>query len=136
MEPDYRLIPVGSIRSQIRDVADCPRQGRDAGQEAWVEILPEYQEALEGLSDRTRILVICWLHEARRDVLQVRPRGDPSRPLTGVFATRSSSRANPIAVYPVDLLEVRENALRVRGIDAIDGTPVVDIKPHVRRLDD
>jgi tRNA-Thr(GGU) m(6)t(6)A37 methyltransferase TsaA len=136
MENGYRLTPIGRIRSSVVGVADSPRQGRVAGLEAWIEVLPVYAGALEGLAGRSQIQVICWLHLAPRDVLQVRPQGDPDRPLTGVFATRSPVRPNPIAVYTADLLQLRGLELHVRGIDAVDGTPVVDIKPHIHRLDD
>jgi tRNA-Thr(GGU) m(6)t(6)A37 methyltransferase TsaA len=136
MENEYRLTPIGRIRSSVVDVAGSPRQGRDAGLEAWIEVLPGYADALDGLAGRRQILVICWLHLAPRDVLRGRPQGDPDRPLTGVFATCSSARPNPIAVYTVDLLKIRGTELHVRGIDAVDGTPVVDIKPHIERLDD
>ena len=131
----YELVPIGRVRSPVASVEEAPRQGRDAGTVAEVQILPQYAEALAGIERWARVRVTCWLHRASRDVLGVHPRGDPSSPLTGVFATRSPSRPNPLAVYTVDLLERRDTTLVVAGIDAVDGTPVVDIRPHVPRLD-
>jgi L-fuculose-phosphate aldolase len=132
----YRLVPVGYIRSPIKNREDAPRQGRDVGVEVSVDVLPDYRSALEGLERWPQIQVVCWMHLAPRDVLQVVPKGDPSLPLTGVFATRSPTRPNPFAIYTVDLLEVSCTGLQVRGVDAVDGTPVVDIRPHIHRLDD
>ncbi len=128
--------PVGYIRSSIKSRAQAPRQGRDASVEARIEIIPRYAVALDGIAQWSELLVICWLHLADRDILAVHPRGDLNVPLTGVFGTRSPSRPNPIAVYTVDLLSMEENLLHVKGIDAVDGTPVLDIKPHIHRLDD
>ncbi len=132
----YGLVPIGRVRSAVTSVEEAPRQGRDAGTVAEVEIFPRYAEALVGIERWARLRVTCWLHRASRDVLGVHPRGDPSSPLTGVFATRSPSRPNPLAVYTVDLLERRGTTLVVAGVDAVDGTPVVDVRPHVPRLDD
>lgn len=130
------LVTVGYVRSDLKDRAGAPRQGRDAGAEAWVEVLEPFADGLLGLEDRERILVLCWLHLADRGGLRLRPRGDPSAPLTGVFSTRSPNRPNPLAVYPARLLEVKGRWLRVAGLDAVDGTPVVDLKPYVPRLDE
>jgi L-fuculose-phosphate aldolase len=132
----YSLVPVGYVRSPFKEPEEAPRQGRDAGTEVVIEVEPAFVEALAGIEESARLQITCWLHLAARDRLRVHPRGDPETPLKGVFATRSPLRPNPIAVYTADLIEVRGNTLRVRGIDAVDGTPVVDIKPHARRLDD
>ena len=130
------LVTIGYVRSALKDRDTAPRQGRDANGEAWIEVLEGYAEGLLGLEDRGWVQVICWLHLAPRDGLRVRPRGDPTVPLAGVFATRSPARPNPLAVYPARLLEVKGRWLRVSGLDAVDGTPVVDLKPHVTRLDE
>ena len=130
-----QLRPIGVVHSLLRDPADAPRQGREAGIEAEIEVFPEYAAALQGIGERPRLLVVCWLHRSRRDLLQVPPR-DGAGPPRGVFSTRSPNRPNPLAVYPVEVLSVNRNRLRVRGIDAVDGTPVVDLKPRVPRLDD
>jgi tRNA-Thr(GGU) m(6)t(6)A37 methyltransferase TsaA len=132
----FNIAPVGYVRSDITDRGRAPRQGRDAFVDSRIEILPQYINALEGLAQWSQLLVTCWLHLADRDTLAVHPRGDSNARLTGVFATRSPARPNPVAIYTVDLLSVEGNALNVRGIDAIDGTPVLDIKPHIHRLDD
>ncbi len=136
-EMEYvKAVIIGSIRSAIQDRASAPRQGRDVAQEAVVEIRPEYSDALEGIEKWDQLLVTCWLHLAPRDILKVHPTGDKELPLTGVFGTRSPVRPNPVAVYVVELLKIDGNRLHVRGIDAVDGTPVLDIKPHINRLDD
>ena len=132
----FHAVPVGYVRSDVTDRVRAPRQGRDASVNAMIEILPEYSDAMDGIGQWSQLLVTCWLHLADRDTLAVHPRGDASAPLTGVFGTRSPARPNPVAVYTVDLISVKGNSLNVRGIDAVDGTPVLDIKPHVHRLDD
>ena len=136
MNGSFRTVPIGYVRSWVTDRGDAPRQGGDAGSEVVLEVLPDYAPAVEGIEEWDGILVICWMHLASRDVLQVHPKGDPSHHLTGVFGTRSPARPNPLAVYTVELVRVEGLKIQVRGIDAVDGTPVVDIKPHVHRLDD
>jgi len=136
MERYFDTVPIGYVRSPIRDRGHAPRQGKDAGFEVLLEILPEYAAAVDGIEEWDMIQVICWMHLASRDVLRVHPKENPSLPLTGVFATRSPARPNPLSVYTAELISVENLKLTVRGIDAIDGTPVVDIKPHVHRLDD
>ena len=132
----FNISPVGYVRSDVTDRGQAPRQGRDADLDARIEILTQYSEALDGIGKWSQLLVICWMHLADRDILAVHPRRNANAPLTGVFGTRSPARPNPVAVYTVDLLSVEGSTLYVRGIDAIDGTPVLDIKPHVHRLDD
>ena len=132
----FHAVPVGYVRSDVSDRGRAPRQGRDASAQAGIEILPEYTDAMDGIGQWSQLLVTCWLHLADRNTLAVHPRRDANAPLAGVFATRSPARPNPVAVYIVDLLSVKGNALKVRGIDAVDGTPVLDIKPHIHRLDD
>jgi len=136
MEGHLETVTIGYVCSTVKDRGHAPRQGRDTGFEVVLEILPEYAAAAEGVEGWDIIQVICWMHLASRDVLQVHPKGNPSSPLTGVFATRSPARPNPLAVYTAELISVENLRLKVRGIDAIDGTPVLDIKPHVHRLDD
>ncbi len=135
MKEGLAVVPVGFVRSAVKRVADAPRQGREAGTEAAIEVLPAYGEGLGGLAPGMRLLVVCWMHLASRDELLLRPRGDPDAPVAGVFATRSPNRPNPLAVYTVDLLAVEGLRLAVRGIDAVDGTPVLDLRPHRPRLD-
>jgi tRNA-Thr(GGU) m(6)t(6)A37 methyltransferase TsaA len=131
----FNAVPVGYVRSDVTDRLQAHRQGRDDSVDARIEILPRYSEALEGIKQWSQLLVVCWLHLADRETLTVHPKGDVSAPLTGVFGTRSPARPNPAAVYTVDLLAVKGNTLYVRGIDAVDGTPVLDIKPYIHRLD-
>jgi tRNA-Thr(GGU) m(6)t(6)A37 methyltransferase TsaA len=132
----FNIVPVGYIRSDVTERGQAPRQGRDSDLGASIEILAQYSEALEGIGQWSQLLVICWMHLADRDILAVHPKGNAKAPLTGVFGTRSPARPNPVAVYAVDLLSLEGNILYVKGIDAVDGTPVLDIKPHIHRLDD
>jgi tRNA-Thr(GGU) m(6)t(6)A37 methyltransferase TsaA len=131
--PDaHVLTPIGRVVSAIVDPADAPRQGDEADIDAWIELDPELAGGLEGVAVGDELVVLTWLHLARRDVLEVHPRGDETRPLTGVFATRSPHRPNPIGLHTVTVLERREHALRVAGLEAVDGTPVLDLKPVLR----
>jgi len=104
-------------------------QGDEGAPEAWLELTPQIAPGLAGIKAGDELLLLTWLHLAQRDVLQVHPRGDLNRPLTGVFATRSPDRPNPIGLHRVSVLEVRDQKLRVAPLEAIDGTPIVDIKP-------
>jgi tRNA-Thr(GGU) m(6)t(6)A37 methyltransferase TsaA len=123
------LRSVGTIQSSLRARSEAPRQGSEGAPDAWLEVHPWAAEALHGLAVGDEILVITWLHEARRDVLQVHPRSDPRNPLTGVFATRSPDRPNPLGLHPVTVRAIEGTRLRIGPIEAIDGTPVVDLKP-------
>lgn len=125
---DFRLI--GVVRSRLTAKEEAPKQGPEGAPEAWIEIDPAFAEALDGIAAGTSVFLLTWLHEAQRDVLRVHPRDDPRNPLTGVFATRSADRPNPIGLHRVRVLEIVPPArLRVAPLEAIDGTPVVDIKP-------
>jgi len=124
-----QLHPVGVIRSTIKQRSDAPRQAAEGAPDAWLEIHSFATDALDGLAAGDELIVITWLHRARREVLKVHPRSDPRNPLTGVFATRSPDRPNPLGLHRVTLREVAGNRLRIGPIEAIDGTPVVDIKP-------
>jgi tRNA-Thr(GGU) m(6)t(6)A37 methyltransferase TsaA len=117
------------IRSAIRDRSRAPRQGEEGAPDAWIEVRAFAQDALLGIAPGDEILVFTWLHRADRSVLRVRPRGDASRPLAGVFATRSPDRPNPVGLHPVTVRSVRGRRLRVGPLEAIDGTPVLDLKP-------
>jgi tRNA-Thr(GGU) m(6)t(6)A37 methyltransferase TsaA len=127
-----RLRPIGVIRSVLDTRRDAPRQGSEGAPDAWLEVHPWAIEGLEGLSVGDDVIVITWLHQARRDVFRVRPRSDPRHALTGVFATRSPDRPNPLGLHPVVVRAIDGNRLRIGPIEAIDGTPVVDIKPALR----
>ena len=125
----YALRPIGVVRSTLMKRAEAPRQGYEGAPDAYLEIEREFMAGLEGLAPGDEVLVLTWLHESARDVLQVRPRDDPANPITGVFATRSPDRPNPIGVHRVKIREVGEARLKVGPLEAIDGTPVIDIKP-------
>jgi tRNA-Thr(GGU) m(6)t(6)A37 methyltransferase TsaA len=104
-------------------------QGDEGAPEAWLELTPQAAQGLTGIEVGHELIVLTWLHLAQRDVLQVHPRGDLNRPLTGVFATCSPDRPNPVGLHRVSVLEVKKQKLRVAPLEAIDGTPIVDIKP-------
>jgi tRNA-Thr(GGU) m(6)t(6)A37 methyltransferase TsaA len=125
----YTIEPIGFVRSTLTRLEDAPRQGDEGAPEAWLELAPQVAQGLTGIEVGDELMVLTWFHLAQRDVLQVYPRGDLNRPLTGVFATRSPDRPNPIGLHRVSVLEVVEHKLRVAPLEAIDGTPVVDIKP-------
>jgi tRNA-Thr(GGU) m(6)t(6)A37 methyltransferase TsaA len=120
--------PIGVIRSGLTSRRHAPMQGSEGAPDAWLEIHPWAADGLLRIVPGDELMVITWLHEARRDVLRVHPRSDPARPLTGVFATRSPDRPNPIGIHPVVVRAVEGSRLRIGPIEAIDGTPVVDIK--------
>jgi tRNA-Thr(GGU) m(6)t(6)A37 methyltransferase TsaA len=125
----FRLEPIGVLRSQLVACADAPKQGHEGAPDAWLELRPALARGLAGLAVGDPLIVITWLHLARRDVLEVHPRGDPRNPLAGVFATRSPDRPNPLGLHRVRVRAVEAGRLRIGPIEAIDGTPVVDVKP-------
>jgi tRNA-Thr(GGU) m(6)t(6)A37 methyltransferase TsaA len=127
--------PIGSIQSSLKSRRQAPKQGSEGAPDAWLEIVPAVARGLEGISAGQEIVLITWLHQARRDVLRVHPRSDKNLPLAGVFATRSPDRPNPLGLHRVTVLEIVGNRLRVRPLEAIDGTPVVDIKPVLTKAD-
>ena len=128
----YSLQAIGVVRSSLERREDAPMQGHEGAPEATISLESSFAEALRGLAAGDEIIVITWLHLADRSVLQVHPRDDTSRPLTGVFATRSSDRPNPLGLHRVTVLAIDGTELRVGPLEAIDGTPVVDIKPVLR----
>jgi tRNA-Thr(GGU) m(6)t(6)A37 methyltransferase TsaA len=128
-----RLRPIGVIRSRIKLRHRAPKQGFEGAPDAWIDVRRWAAPALHRLAVGDAIIVITWLHRGRRDVLQVHPRSDVRIPLTGVFATRSPDRPNPLGLHPVVVHAIAGNRLRVGPIEAIDGTPVVDIKPDLPR---
>jgi len=124
-----QLRPIGVIRSTIKSRSEAPRQGTEGAPDVWLEVHRFAAEAMDGLSVGDEIIVVTWLHRDNRDVMKVHPRSDPRRRLTGVFATRSPDRPNPLGLHPVTVRRIVKNRLRIGPIEAIDGTPVVDIKP-------
>lgn len=128
-ENSYTLEPIGVVRSELVSLETAPLQGNEGAPDAWLELTAPVAPGLVGITAGDEVIVLTWLHRARRDVLQVHPRGNPEVPLTGVFATRSPDRPNPVGLHRVSVLEVAGQRLRVAPMEAIDGTPVVDIKP-------
>lgn len=126
------LRPIGVVRSVLQKRADAPRQGSEGAPDAWLEVHPWAADGLQGLAVGDELIVITWLHQARRETLRVHPRDDARNPLTGVFATRSPDRPNPLGLHPVRVLAIEGGRLRVGPLEAIDGTPVVDLKPVLR----
>src|SRR5258708_4427083 len=126
---NYLLDPIGYIRSSLRTREDAPRQGSEEAPDAWLEVKEAFGSALDGVVPGDEVIVITWFHQSQRDILRVHPRGDRRNPLTGVFATRSPDRPNPLGLHRVRVLEIVDNKLKIGPIEALEGTPVVDIKP-------
>jgi len=127
---------IGRVVSPLTDRSSAPKQGFEGSPEAWIEIAPEVAPGLDGIAAGQRIIVLTWLDRAARDVLRTRPRDDPDASERGVFATRSPDRPNPIGLHLVQVVEVDGARLRVRDLEALDGTPVVDIKPQIHGIHD
>jgi tRNA-Thr(GGU) m(6)t(6)A37 methyltransferase TsaA len=127
--PAYELRPIGIVESPLLDPKAAPLQGDEGSPEAWLVFHPQLGGGLRDLRRETDILVLTWLHRARRDVLSVHPRGDPNNPEQGVFNTRSPDRPNPIGLHRVTILAIEGTRIRVRNLEAVDGTPIVDVKP-------
>jgi tRNA-Thr(GGU) m(6)t(6)A37 methyltransferase TsaA len=125
----FELTPVGHVRSPLTDRDAAPKQGDEGAPEAWIVFEPHLLAALEGIREGDELMVLTWLDRADRSVLLVHPRSDPSRPLQGVFNTRSPDRPNPIGLHRVGVLAVEGERFRVRDLEALDGTPVLDVKP-------
>ncbi len=123
------LTPIGRVESPLTDPASAPKQGDEGAPDAWLVFEPAVLDALDGLRPGDEVIVLAWLDRARRDVLRVHPRGDMSRRRQGVFSTRSPDRPNPIGVHRVRVVAFDGDRIRVRALEAIDGTPVVDLKP-------
>jgi tRNA-Thr(GGU) m(6)t(6)A37 methyltransferase TsaA len=124
----FSVHPIGVVRSPLRDLDQAPRQADEDAPEAELVFREDVAAALEGIEAGAVIELLTWLHLADRDTLQTRPRGDAARAVTGVFATRSPNRPNPIGLHTVTVLEAGRRTLRVAGLEAVDGTPVIDIK--------
>ena len=129
----YQVVPVGWVESSLTDRAQAPRQGDEGAPDAWLVFEPEFADALGDLAAGTEIIVVTWLDRAARDVLVTRPRGDPARPLSGVFSTRSPDRPNPIGLHRVRVIATDGLRIQVRPLEALDKTPVLDIKPVLDR---
>ena len=125
----YFIRPIGLIRSELNRREDAPKQGVEGAPDVWLEIDPAFLEGLHGIVAGDELVILTWFHAAARDRLKVHPRGDPHAPLTGLFATRSPDRPNPIGLHRVTVREIAGNHIKIGPMEAIDGTPVVDIKP-------
>jgi tRNA-Thr(GGU) m(6)t(6)A37 methyltransferase TsaA len=130
--PRFDVAPIGMVESALTDVASAPKQGDEGAPDAWLVFEPDVLDGLRDLRPGDRVIVVTWLDRARRDVLRVHPRDDVANPETGVFSTRSADRPNPIGLHPVEILSVERERVRVRSLEAVDGTPVVDVKPLLR----
>ncbi|MBS1800080.1 MAG: tRNA (N6-threonylcarbamoyladenosine(37)-N6)-methyltransferase TrmO [Acidobacteria bacterium] len=126
------LAPVGHIRSSLKERKNAPRQAAEQAPAAAIEVLPAFSHAIEGLRPGDEIWILTWLHEADRDTLKVHPRSDPRNPLTGVFATRSPDRPNPIGLHRATIVKLEGALVYVDAIEAIESTPVLDIKPVLK----
>ena len=126
------LVRVGIVESPLTDRATAPKQGDEGAPEAWLAFEPGMAEALDGIAAGDELLLLTWLDRAHRDVLRVHPRDDPRRPEQGVFNTRSPDRPNPIGLHRVTVLEIDGPRVRVSSLEALDGTPIVDVKPPLR----
>lgn len=121
--------PVGVVESELTELAAAPNQGDEGAPSAWLAFDAEYGDALDGLQVGDEVVVLTWLDRAEREVLRVHPRSDRSRPLSGVFGTRSPDRPNPIGLHPAQIEAIDGLRVRVGGLEAIDGTPILDLKP-------
>jgi tRNA-Thr(GGU) m(6)t(6)A37 methyltransferase TsaA len=123
------LVPIGSVKSPLTDSAAAPKQGDEGAPDAWLVLNEGATAGLDGIATGDEIVVLTWLDRARRDVLSAHPRGDLSRPPQGVFSTRSPDRPNPIGLHRVEVAEIDGHRLRVHRLEALDGTPILDLKP-------
>ena len=123
------LVPIGRVESPLTDPAEAPKQGDEGAPDAWLILDGGVVEGLDGIETGDEIIVLAWLDRARRDVLSVHPRGDLARRPQGVFSTRSPDRPNPIGLHRVEVAEIDGNRVRVHGLEALDGTPILDLKP-------
>ena len=130
------LVTIAKVESPLKERAEAPKQGDEGAPDAWLAFEPAVAEALDGIAVGDELLVLTWLDRARRDVLRVHPRSDRSRPEQGVFNTRSPDRPNPIGLHRVRVLAIGGERLHVSGLEALDGTPVLDVKPVIGGIDE
>jgi tRNA-Thr(GGU) m(6)t(6)A37 methyltransferase TsaA len=127
----FDVTPIGKVESSLTDAASAPKQGHEGAPDAWLVFESSVLEALEGIRPGARVIVLTWLDRARRDLLRVHSRDDPSNPMQGVFNTRSADRPNPIGLHEVEVLAVQDGRVHVRPLEALDGTPILDVKPVI-----
>jgi tRNA-Thr(GGU) m(6)t(6)A37 methyltransferase TsaA len=130
----FEVVPIGRVESPLKERAQAPRQGDEGGPDAWLVFEPAVAEGIRDLAPGDEILVLTWLDRAARDVLVTRPRDDPARPATGVFSTRSPDRPNPIGLHRVQVVATQGLRVQVRPLEALDQTPVIDVKPVLDRI--
>jgi tRNA-Thr(GGU) m(6)t(6)A37 methyltransferase TsaA len=130
-QPSYDVVPIGRVESPLTDKAAAPKQGREGSPEAWLVFEPAILEGLDGIAAGDEVILLTWLDRADRDVLRVHPRDDVNNPMRGVFGTRSADRPNPIGLHPIQIVEIDGSRVRVRDLEALDGTPIVDVKPVI-----
>lgn len=126
---NFEVRAIGRVGSPLKDLEAAPRQADEGAPEAWLVFEPDVVEGLRGIRVGDEVIVLTWLDRARRDVLSVHPRGDTSRPQEGVFNTRSPHRPNPIGLHEVQITAIDGPRVRVRSLEALDGTPIIDVKP-------
>jgi tRNA-Thr(GGU) m(6)t(6)A37 methyltransferase TsaA len=132
----YEVRPIGKVESPLVDRASAPRQGDEGSPDAWLVFAPGVSDGIRDLEAGSEILLLTWLDRARRDVLAVHPRGDSRNPLTGVFSTRSPDRPNPIGLHRVRIVAIDGTRIQVRNLEALDGTPILDVKPLLGPIDE
>jgi tRNA-Thr(GGU) m(6)t(6)A37 methyltransferase TsaA len=126
---NFEITAIGQVKSPLTDLESAPRQPDEGAPPAWLVFDPGVLEGLRSFQPGDQVILITWLDRARRDVLSVHPRGDPSRPEAGVFSTRCPHRPNPIGLHQVEITAVNGRRIQVRGLEAVDGTPIIDVKP-------
>ncbi len=129
------LVPIGTVESPLRELADAPKQGSEGAPDAWLVFDDQTAEGLDGIGEGDEILVLTWLDRAQREILRVHPRDDPNNPERGVFSTRSADRPNPIGLHRVQVISITGRRVQVCPLEALDGTPIVDVKPALSGLD-
>ena len=130
-QASYDVVPIGRVESPLTDKATAPKQGHEGSPDAWLVFEPAVLEGLDGIAAGDEVILLTWLDRADREVLRVHPRDDVSNPMRGVFNTRSADRPNPIGLHQVQIVAIEGGRMRVRNLEALDGTPIVDLKPVI-----
>jgi tRNA-Thr(GGU) m(6)t(6)A37 methyltransferase TsaA len=130
-QSSYDVVAIGRVESPLTDPATAPKQGREGSPEAWLVFEQAILEGLDGIAAGDEVILLTWLDRADRDVLRVHPRDDVANPMRGVFSTRSADRPNPIGLHQIQIVAIDGNRMRVRDLEALDGTPIVDVKPVI-----
>jgi tRNA-Thr(GGU) m(6)t(6)A37 methyltransferase TsaA len=132
-DDQFTLKPIGWVESSLTDPSTAPKQGREGAPDAWLVLDGRYSEAVTGLAIGDEVMLLTWLDRGKRDLLMVHPRDNPANPKQGVFSTRSADRPNPIGLHRVEILDLSGSRIRVRPLEAIDRTPILDLKPVLDR---